>query len=228
MQPSRHETSLDLRLGMDIPVRLYLPNAVLSGDLHVPNDAKGLVIFAHGSGSGRFSPRNRAVAHALNEHLLGTFLVDLLTDEEERADAETGYYRFDIPRLAGRLEHISQWAAEQDHLKSFPLGLFGASTGAGAALMAAARRPSLIKAVVSRGGRPDLAGPCLAKVKAPTLLIVGELDTPVIELNEKSRLEMSGPTELQIVPGASHLFEERGALAEVSRLATDWFRLHLG
>jgi pimeloyl-ACP methyl ester carboxylesterase len=227
MEPNIEPFGQPLRPNADVPVRLYLEGATLSGDLHLPKDAKGLVVFAHGSGSGRFSPRNRFVANALNEHRLGTFLVDLLTPEEEAADASTGYYRFDIPRLAERLVNIAEWAESQEDLAKFPLGFFGASTGAGAALIAAARRGDIVKAVVSRGGRPDLAGSYLERVTAPTLLIVGGLDEPVIGMKRAAKDKMPGVTDIKIIPGCSHLFEERGGLEEVSRLATDWFRQHL-
>ena len=222
------ESGQPLRPGVDVPVRLYLENAELSGDLNIPPEAKGLVVFAHGSGSSRFSPRNRFVANMLNEFKLGTFLVDLLTPEEEAADASTGYYRFDIPRLAERLVGIADWSETQEDLASLPFGFFGASTGAGAALIAAARRPDIVKAVVSRGGRPDLAGPYLEKVQAPTLLIVGERDEPVVNMNLAAQQKMpKGVAELKIIEGAGHLFEEPGALEEVSRLANDWFRRSL-
>jgi putative phosphoribosyl transferase len=224
MQPFLHNEPIIP--GREIPVLLRLENAEIVGDLHIPLEARGLVIFAHGSGSSRFSPRNRFVAQALNDFHLGTFLVDLLTPEEEDADAETGKYRFDIPMLAQRLEEIGDWTATQDDLKGYPVGLFGASTGAGAALIAAARRPGIIKAVVSRGGRPDLAGSCLSTVRAPTLLIVGERDRPVVDLNLEARQKMGNMAEMKIVPGATHLFEEEGALEEVSWLAKEWFSRH--
>lgn len=226
-QPPLYRHQPQTSFGAEIPVRIQLENATLSGDLHVPEDARGLVIFAHGSGSSRFSPRNRYVAQALHDVKMGTFLVDLLTSEEEIADTETGFFRFDIPRLAERLVHITEWAESQDEIDHLPIGLFGASTGAGAALIAAARRPDAIRAVVSRGGRVDLARSYLEKVIAPTLLIVGEYDEPVIELNSESQRRLRCAAELKIVPGAGHLFEERGALEEVSRLATSWFRHYL-
>jgi putative phosphoribosyl transferase len=216
--------ALSFRAGTETPVRLYMENAMLAGDLYVPEHAMGLVVFAHGSGSSRFSPRNRFVASALNEAHLGTFLVDLLTSEEETADAATGFFRFDIPRLAERLVQIAEWAETQEDLAKLPLGFFGASTGAGAALIAAARKPDLVRAVVSRGGRPDLAGPYLENVMAPTLLIVGGLDFPVIDMNRDAEEKMRCATELKIIPNAGHLFEENGTLDEVSRLAQDWFR----
>ncbi len=226
-QPPLQADDLNVRLGAETPVRLYMENAMLSGDLYIPPDAMGLVVFAHGSGSSRFSPRNRFVARELNEAHLGTFLVDLLTPEEETADAATGYFRFDIPRLAQRLVQITEWTETQEDLAKFPLGFFGASTGAGAALIAAARRSDLVRAVVSRGGRPDLAGPYLEKVAAPTLLIVGGFDEPVIDMNKEAERKMRCATELKIVPNATHLFEEPGALDEVAQLATDWFRRFL-
>jgi putative phosphoribosyl transferase len=224
MQPSFHHGTVTPNV--NIPVSLRLQTAELAGDLHVPAEPRGLVIFAHGSGSSRFSPRNRYVANVLNDFHLGTFLVDLLTPEEESADAATGHFRFDIPRLARRLEEIVDWTKAQDDLKGFAAGLFGASTGAGAALIAAARKPADIRAVVSRGGRPDLAGPYLADVRAPTLLIVGERDEPVIDLNREAQKQMGSIAELKIVSGATHLFEEEGALEEVSWLAKEWFSRH--
>jgi dienelactone hydrolase len=199
------------------------------GDLAVPADPHGLVIFAHGSGSSRHSARNQAVARALNEYGLATLLMDLLTTTEEVEDRATGHLRFDVRLLASRLSAAIRWRARRADVGSLPLGLFGASTGAAAALIAAAEEPELIDAVVSRGGRPDLAGPALEKVRAPTLLIVGGWDDVVIELNEQAlaRLTAARETQLVIVPGASHLFEEPGKMAEVSRLAGAWFQRHL-
>ncbi len=209
------------------PVRLDLEGAVLNGDLALPADTRGLVIFAHGSGSSRHSPRNRAVAEALQHGQLGTLLLDLLTEDEERVDAATAEFRFDIPLLADRLVGAIDWARAHPHTAALPVGLFGASTGAAAALMAAARRPAVVRAVVSRGGRPDLAGGSLHQVSAPTLLIVGERDEVVLELNQQAFAHLKGRKELQVVPGATHLFEEPGALDHVSRLARDWFERHL-
>ena len=199
----------------------------IEADLRVPSSAAGLVVFAHGSGSSRFSSRNRAVAAHLESRRFGTLLLDLLTREEEVIDLHTREYRFDIERLAGRVVLAADWAAGRADLSSLPLGLFGASTGAAAALMAAAERPALVRAVVSRGGRPDLAHDALARVQAPTLLIVGGHDEPVIEMNRDAMRRMTALVELEIVPGATHLFEERGALERVMHLAADWFHRHL-
>lgn len=197
----------------------------LAGTLTMPPKPRGLVIFAHGSGSGRFSPRNRWVAAALQARGLGTLLFDLLTEDEERADALDAHLRFDIPLLARRLSAVVDWASRHPHTRGLPVGLFGASTGAAAALIAAAERP--VSAVVSRGGRPDLAGEHLSRVRAPTLLIVGGADVQVLGLNERARARLRGPSELSIVPGATHLFEEPGALDEVARRAGDFFVRHL-
>jgi putative phosphoribosyl transferase len=194
----------------------------------VPERATGLVVFAHGSGSSRFSSRNRAVAGALHLRGLGTLLLDLLTREEEAIDVRTREYRFDIDRLGTRVVVATDWIRNRDDLLRLPLGYFGASTGAAAALIAAAERPTLARAVVSRGGRPDLAGAALAKVTAPTLLIVGGHDEPVIDLNEDAKAKMlAAHVELEIVPGATHLFEEPGTLEEAERLAGEWFVRYL-
>lgn len=211
----------------DIGVRIAVDAVVLDGDLALPPDPHGLVIFAHGSGSGRKSPRNREVAATLQGHGLATLLFDLLTLDEEAVDRHTAHLRFDIDFLAERLVAVTDWAHGQAALARLPFGYFGASTGAAAALVAAAERAADIGAVVSRGGRPDLAGPVLHRVRAPTLLIVGGADGPVIELNERARALMRTEVELRIVPGASHLFEEPGALEEVARLASGWFTRHL-
>lgn len=200
--------------------------ADLDGDLTMPPQARGVVLFAHGSGSSRRSPRNRLVAEALRRHGLGTLLVDLLTEDEEVRDARTRDLRFDVGLLADRLVGIVDWLGAQPATAARPVGLFGASTGAAAALVAAASRPGIIGAVVSRGGRPDLAGPALIQVAAPTLLLVGELDTAVRELNEQARNAMTVRTELRIVPGATHLFEEPGALDVVAEEAAGWFITH--
>ncbi len=200
---------------------------VLDADLRVPDRVAGLVIFAHGSGSSRFSRRNRAVAAVLEDASFATLLLDLLTREEELADEVTREYRFDIDLLARRVVSAADWAQERPDLRSLPLALFGASTGAAAALIAAAERPRVTRAVISRGGRPDLADAALPRVQAPTLLIVGEHDEPVIEMNRDAMLRMKIPVDLQIVPGATHLFEEPGALEHVARLAADWCRRHL-
>lgn len=200
---------------------------LLTADLSMPACAKGLVIFAHGSGSSRNSPRNRQVAQALEEAGLATLLCDLLTLEEESHD-RTGIYRFDIQLLAERLRAASRWARKQAATRNLPVGFFGASTGAAAALVAAALSNSAVRAVVSRGGRPDLAGPGpLAAVTAPTLLIVGDQDPVVLDLNRQAARQLRCPHELVTVPGATHLFEEPGALEQVARLATDWFLQHL-
>lgn len=196
----------------------------LNADLTLPEEEpRGVVLFAHGSGSSRLSPRNRRVAQDLVDRGLGTVLLDLLTDDEDREDQVTRKLRFNIPMLAGRLTGAIDWLAANPDLKHLPVGLFGASTGAAAALIAAADRPQHASAVVSRGGRPDLAGEALPRVKAPTLLIVGGEDAPVIEMNESAARKMRCRVQTEIVPGATHLFEERGKLEEVSRLAGDWF-----
>jgi dienelactone hydrolase len=199
----------------------------LAGDLTLPTDARGLVLFAHGSGSSRFSARNRAVASHLNRAGLATLLFDLLTADEELIDARTAELRFDIPLLAGRLTGTVDWADRQPILTGLPLGLFGASTGAAAALISAAERPQQVAAVVSRGGRPDLALPVLARVRAPTLLIVGGHDPEVLALNREALAALGGEKALEIVPGATHLFEEPGALTRVAKLAAAWFLDHL-
>ncbi|MFB9237131.1 dienelactone hydrolase family protein [Plantactinospora siamensis] len=195
----------------------------LTADLVSPDGAVGIVLFAHGSGSSRRSPRNVAVARSLTGAGLGTVLVDLLTPEEEQVDLRTAELRFDIPLLADRLAGVVDWLAAGGAGPPLPIGLFGASTGAAAALVAAARRPDSVPAVVSRGGRPDLAGPDLSGVRAATLLLVGELDGEVVRLNEQAAAALPGLVELRIVPGATHLFEEPGALEEVARQAGDWF-----
>lgn len=198
----------------------------LEGSLEVPEGAQGVVLFAHGSGSSRHSPRNRFVAKELQGGGLGTLLIDLLTPEEEAVDLRTRELRFDIEGLARRLVGVVDWLGEHPDTAGLGIGLFGASTGAGAALVAAAERPE-VGAVVSRGGRPDLAGAALTRVRAPTLLIVGGFDKPVIELNRRAFERLSETKDLQIVPGASHLFEEPGTLDEVARLARTWFTRHL-
>ena len=195
----------------------------LSGILHIPPGAEGVVVFAHGSGSGRFSPRNQFVARVLQEAGLATLLIDLL--EEEEADDRNKV--FDIELLADRLQRAASWLSQDPGTQGLLLGYFGASTGAGAALAAAAQQPDAISAIVSRGGRPDLAGAYLADVQAPTLLIVGGMDEGVIELNEHALRRLNCPKELVIVPGATHLFSEPGTLEEVARLAKDWFVQHL-
>jgi dienelactone hydrolase len=200
----------------------------LGGTLVVPPEASGIVLFAHGSGSSRHSPRNRYVADVLQEAGFATLLVDLLTEEEEQVDRATRELRFDIGLLAERLVAATDWLADRPVTARLALGYFGASTGAAAALVAAADRPNRARAVVSRGGRPDLAGEALERVQAPTLLIVGGDDPLVLELNREARARLRAETKLEIVPGASHLFEEPGALEEVARLARDWLVRHLG
>jgi len=199
----------------------------LEGNLLIPSLATGVVLFAHGSGSSRFSSRNRYVAEVLREGGMGTLLLDLLTQEEELVDTRTAHLRFDIELLADRLVAAVQWLAREKATERLKVGLFGASTGAGAALVAAARLPDRISAIVSRGGRPDLAGAALPNVKAPTLLIVGGDDKPVIQMNQQAYERMTAPREIVIVPGATHLFEEPGALETVARLARDWFQRYL-
>jgi dienelactone hydrolase len=199
----------------------------LEGNLTMPEGAKGIVLFAHGSGSSRFSPRNRFVARALQEAGLGTLLIDLLNPQEEAVDVRTAELRFDIPFLAKRLTEVIDWLAEEPETQNLSVGLFGASTGGGAALMAAVDRPDRVRAVVSRGGRPDLAAPVLPDVKAPTLLIVGGEDTPVIAMNQEAFDQLKGEKRLWIVPGATHLFEEPGTLEQVANLAADWFKTRL-
>jgi len=209
------------------PVEVPLGAARLRGDLALPRAASGLVVFAHGSGSSRHSPRNQFVARVIARRSLATLLIDLLTPAEERIDVRTAEYRFDIPMLAERLVSIVDWLREQPDTARLPIGFFGASTGGGAALMAAAARPREIAAVVSRGGRPDLAGAALPKVAAPTLLIVGGHDEPVIEMNRDAMGQMRCEVALEIVPGATHLFEEPGTLERVAALAADWFDKYL-
>jgi len=209
-------------------VEIALPEAVLSGDLTLPAGARGLVVFAHGSGSSRHSPRNRFVAERINAEGLGTLLMDLLTVEEERIDEVTRELRFDIGLLARRVGQVVEWAGRQKGLAGLEVGLFGSSTGAAAALVAAAALPEgTVKAVVSRGGRPDLAGGALGMVRCPVLLIVGGYDEVVIDLNEQAREAMTCETELVIVPGATHLFEEPGALEQVADLAAGWLERRL-
>jgi dienelactone hydrolase len=195
----------------------------LEGDLAIPAEPCGIVVFAHGSGSSRHSPRNQYVARELDRRGLATLLIDLLTPEEEAVDDRTAQYRFDIALLAGRLVTIADWLRHRSETAALPIGLFGASTGGGAALMAAARRPREIAAVVSRGGRPDLAGPLLPDVAAPTLLVVGGRDGPVIQMNRDAMRQMRADVALEIVPGATHLFEEPGTLERVAALAGEWF-----
>jgi len=209
------------------PVVIEVAGGAIAADLHVPNRALGLVIFAHGSGSSRFSSRNRAVAAFLERHGLATLMLDLLTSTEASVDTVTSQYRFDIGRLAQRVVLSTDWTRQRADIGRLPIGYFGASTGAAAALMAAAERPAFVGAVVSRGGRPDLAGDALPRVTAPTLLIVGGDDEPVVTLNQQAQRAMRTLTGLEIVPGATHLFEEPGTLEQVMRLALDWFARYL-
>jgi len=214
-----------------IEVKVNAGGVILPGTLRLPVGTHGVVIFAHGSGSSRFSPRNRYVSEEINNAGIGTLLFDLLTPEEEKVDNITSEIRFNIPFLATRMIEVTKWLEQQDTCRDKNIGYFGASTGGGAALMAAAIYPSpKIKAIVSRGGRPDLAGPqALAKITVPTLLIVGGDDTVVIDLNKKALSQMTScrEKELKIVPGATHLFEEPGKLQEVAKLAKEFFRKHL-
>jgi pimeloyl-ACP methyl ester carboxylesterase len=209
-------------------VQIRAGSALIEGDLAIPERAAGLVVFAHGSGSSRFSRRNRMVAQALEEGGFATMLLDLLTRKEEAIDVRTREYRFDIDRLAHRVVAAIDWAGGESEVSALPIACFGASTGAAAALRAAAERPDAVRAVISRGGRPDLAGDALPGVQAPTLLIVGGADEVVIELNRQAMRRMRAPVALEIVAGATHLFEEPGTLEEVSRLAVVWCGRHLG
>jgi dienelactone hydrolase len=209
-------------------VEILTPDVELEGDLAIPDSAVGLVLFSHGSGSSRASPRNRHVAEVLQQAGLATLLIDLLTAAEEEEERHTRHLRFDIAVLAQRLVAVIDWLSTKDDVKDLPLGLFGASTGAAAALVAAAQVPERVGAVVSRGGRPDLAGASLPGVEAPTLLVVGGADTEVIELNREAASQMEAEHQLEIIPGAGHLFEEPGALDRVAELASDWFRSRLG
>lgn len=199
----------------------------LEGNIFIPKNAHGIVLFAHGSGSSRHSPRNKYVAEVLNKAGLATLLIDLLTQEEEEIDDQTAQLRFNIGFLAQRLIGATEWLLENNETKSLDIGYFGASTGAAAALVAAGQYPNIVKAIVSRGGRPDLAGPMLHKVQSPTLLIVGGNDYPVIVMNQEALDKLQTEKKMVIIPGATHLFEERGTLEEVARLAVDWFSVHL-
>jgi putative phosphoribosyl transferase len=214
-------------VGEEALVRIPAGPAVLEGDLVVPAGARGIVLFAHGSGSSRHSSRNRFVAGELQAAGLATLLFDLLTGEEEAIDVHTAHLRFDIELLADRLLAATDWIGGEPQTRALRVGYFGASTGGGAALLAAARRPDVVHAVVSRGGRPDLAGDALPQVRAPTLLIVGGHDLPVIRLNEEAMHRMRAEVRLEVVPEATHLFEEPGTLERVAALARDWFRRHL-
>lgn len=209
------------------PAHISLDGIMLHADLAIPSGAKGIVLFAHGSGSSRFSPRNRAVASRLHDGRISTLLLDLLTIDEEKAEAATGQFRFDIGLLSSRLVAVTGWVRQQPELEALPVGYFGASTGAAAAIAAAAVLPNIVRAVVSRGGRPDLAGPALEAIVAPTLLIVGGLDTAVINLNRDAFHRLHCVKRLDIVSRAGHLFEEPGTLEQVSRLAKEWFERYL-
>ena len=220
------DNTLPQRAGMEMvqpaAVQIKAERALIEGDLAIPIKSNGLVVFAHGSGSSRFSRRNQFVAHVLQDGGYATLLLDLLTSNEEAIDNETREYRFDVDRLGHRVISAIDWAASQQRVARLSVACFGASTGAAAALIAAAERPQLVRAVISRGGRPDLAGFALPKVQAPTLLIVGGDDEPVIALNRAAMRRMRAPVQLEIVPGATHLFQEPGALESVSRLALQW------
>ncbi|MCI0394569.1 MAG: dienelactone hydrolase family protein [Chloroflexi bacterium] len=217
-----------LREGIeDQSVRVEADSVTLEGNLGIPQGAEGIVLFAHGSGSSRRSARNQAVARTLRKGGLATLLFDLLTPEEEAIDLQTRHLRFDIDLLARRVVAATDWLLRQPGAADFGIGYFGASTGAAAALMAAAYRPDVVKAVVSRGGRPDLAMPILHQVEAPTLLIVGGEDIPVIGMNRTALVQLRTKKKLEIIPGATHLFAEPGALEEVARLAREWFQEHL-
>jgi len=209
-------------------VQIQVGREILPGNLTIPENAVALVLFAHGSGSSRHSPRNQFVARTLNGAGLATLLFDLLTPEEEATDMRTREHRFNIGLLADRLVHATRWARGQEQTRDLQVGYFGSSTGGAAALVAAAEIPNDVRAVVSRGGRPDLAGDALPNVQAPTLLIVGGNDDIVIELNEMARDRLRCEVKLEIVPGATHLFEESGALEKVAKLAADWFVSHIG
>jgi putative phosphoribosyl transferase len=202
-------------------------NITLEGNLNIPENARGVVLFAHGSGSSRHSPRNQYVARVLQKAGFATLLIDLLTPQEEAEDMHTGHLRFDIPLLSKRVVGATHWLTSNPSTANLKIGYFGASTGAAAALVAAAELPLLVGAVVSRGGRPDLAGSCLTSILTPTLLIVGGNDPQVIELNRMAFSLLRGPKELEIVPGATHLFEEPGTLEKVAQLASDWFTRYL-
>ena len=211
----------------ETPIQLSLGKVTLEGDLAIPADAKGIALFAHGSGSSRLSSRNRFVAHYLQNQGLATLLFDLLTRDEEEIDQYNMKLRFDIGLLAGRLSFATAWITAQKETKNLAIGYFGASTGGAAALIAETMNPGVVKAVVSRGGRPDLAGRALGQVQAPTLLIVGGHDEQVIQLNEQAMEQLRAVKKLVIVPGATHLFEEPGTLEAVAKLAGDWFLKYL-
>lgn len=211
----------------DVAVSIPVDGEALAASMTIPEHARGVVLFSHGSGSSRFSPRNRYVAEFLQQLGLATVLLDLLTPKEENQDLRTGQWRFDIDMLGARLVMAADWLQQDARTANLAMGLFGASTGAAAALVAAAERPQSVAAIVSRGGRPDLAGTALVHVKAPTLLIVGGQDLAVLDLNRSALQRLGGEKKLEIVPGATHLFEEPGALLQVARLAGEWFDAHL-
>ena len=207
-------------------VKVQAARVTLDGDLSIPVHARAVVLFAHGSGSSRFSSRNKRVASLLHERAFATLLIDLLTADEEERDVHTAEFRFDIGRLAERLIGAADWLEREPATAKLPLAIFGASTGGGAALVAAAELPERVAAVVSRGGRPDLAGEALSRVRAPTLLIVGGNDEAVIELNREALAQLRAPARLEVIPGATHLFEEPGALDEVARHAAAWIETY--
>jgi putative phosphoribosyl transferase len=213
---------------LESPVQIPAAGVLLDGDLITPADAAGVVVFAHGSGSSRHSPRNRMVAARMQEAGYATLLMDLLTAGEDEIDSRTRQFRFDIPRLASRLTGAIRWLSDRPDTAEMPVALFGASTGAAASLMAAAEVPDHVQLVISRGGRPDLAGDALPRVQAPTLLIVGGRDLEVLDLNKAAAVQLRAPIEIAVVPGATHLFEERGALDRVVELAVGALRQHLG
>jgi putative phosphoribosyl transferase len=215
--------AIENNISNECPVKIAIGKAILEGDLCIPKKAAGIVVFAHGSGSGRTSPRNRHVAQLIRQTGLATLLFDLLTQEEESVDIRTGKYRFDIRLLANRLIDVNKWLQNNSETRRLAIGYFGASTGAAAALLAAAEHPGDVTAVVSRGGRPDLSRSALPYVKSPTLLIVGGRDLPVIAMNRDAYNELHCEKKLVVIPGATHLFEEPGALEEVARLAGNWF-----
>ncbi|MFL6044334.1 MAG: dienelactone hydrolase family protein [Propionibacteriaceae bacterium] len=212
---------------LESAVRIPAAGVILDGDLVVPANAAGVVLFAHGSGSSRHSPRNRMVAERLHEAGYATLLMDLLTPEEDQIDSRTRKFRFDISRLASRLSGAIGWLSERAETASMPLALFGASTGAAAALIAASEAPDHVRLVISRGGRPDLAGDALQRVRTPTLLIVGGRDLEVLDLNKAAAARLAGPVDIAVVPDATHLFEESGALDRVVELALDALRRHM-
>jgi dienelactone hydrolase len=222
-----YEEDVEEKAAISREVRIAADSIMLPGELSIPSRAEGLVLFAHGSGSSRHSPRNQYVAQVIRKAGVGTLLLDLLTREEERIDLQTRRLRFDIALLARRLAGATKWLKKRKETSHLRVGYFGASTGGGAALVAAAEMGDEVGAVVSRGGRPDMAGEALSRVASPTLLIVGGLDEAVIRLNEEALGKLQCVKELKIVPSATHLFEEPGKLEEVARLATDWFQRHL-